>query len=621
MLIMSDKEERLRLLEAQIARLRGRIARLEQRGNRYSWARVIIFFGGLALSVAVYFLLGWWVGVGLAVVILVAFGIVAHFHGQIERSAARHTLLLHIQAMYQARIQLNWEAIPSAYYDGPSPDHPFAIDLDIIGTRSMHRLLNIAVSREGSQRLGNWLLQTAPDLETTQRRQELVRELAPLTLFRDKLLLSSLLSAQGAKEQLEGKRLLEWLKQHSSSKGLGSLLMAAATLNVLTVVLFVLSLLGIVPQLWIFSIVCAVILLWTTGDKRGHIFEDASYLSYAFARLDAVFTYLERWRYGQHESLKRLCEPFWRDREHSPANLLRKIERVAAAATLKNNGLLWLIVNALLPWDAYCAYRLSQYKERVTERLPVWLDVWFELEAVSSLATFAYLNPEYAWPQVVAEKDGTCFEARNLGHPLIPVDKKVANDFAMEKLGEVVIITGSNMSGKSTFLRMLGVNFVLAFAGGPVNASMLRTSLFRIFTCIRVSDSVTDGYSYFYAEVRRLRQLLDALEESGLPLFFLIDEIFKGTNNRERLVGSRAYIRALVGRTCLGIISTHDLELVKLADTLPGVKNDHFREEVIDGSMRFDYTLRPGPSPTTNALKIMRMEGLPVDIEEGVERT
>ncbi len=168
---------------------------------------------------------------------------------------------------------------------------------------------------------------------------------------------------------------------------------------------------------------------------------------------------------------------------------------------------------------------------------------------------------------------------------------------------------------------MLGVNFVLAFAGGPVNASMLRTSLFRIFTCIRVSDSVTDGYSYFYAEVRRLRQLLDALEESGLPLFFLIDEIFKGTNNRERLVGSRAYIRALVGRTCLGIISTHDLELVKLADTLPGVKNDHFREEVIDGSMRFDYTLRPGPSPTTNALKIMRMEGLPVDIEEGVERT
>jgi DNA mismatch repair ATPase MutS len=276
-----------------------------------------------------------------------------------------------------------------------------------------------------------------------------------------------------------------------------------------------------------------------------------------------------------------------------------------------------------LPWDAYYAYRLSQYKERIAERLPVWLDVWFELEAVSSLATFAYLNPEYTWPQIVAENErgaGKRFEARSLGHPLIVADKKVSNDFALDELGEVVIITGSNMSGKSTFLRTLGVNLVLAFAGGPVNAGMLSTSLFRIFTCIRVSDSVTDGYSYFYAEVRRLRQLLNALEEPGWPLFFLIDEIFKGTNNRERLVGSRAYIRALVGRACLGIISTHDLELVKLADTLPGVKNDHFREEVIDGSMHFDYLLRPGPSPTTNALKIMRMEGLPVDSEEGVEQ-
>jgi MutS domain V len=619
MSILSDKEERLRLLEAQIARLRERIARLERRGNRYSWARVIIFFGGLALSVAVCFLLGWWVGLGLAVAIAVAFGIVAHFHGQVERSSARHTILLYIQEMYQARIQLNWEGIPAAEY-GESPEHPFAIDLDITGRRSMHRLLNIAVSQEGSQRLGDWLLQTEPDLETIQRRQELVRELAPLALFRDKLLLSSLISAQGAKEQLEGKRLLEWLKQHNSSKGLGSLLVAATILNALTIVLFALSLFGIVPQLWIFSIVCAVILLWTTGEKRGHIFEDASYLSYAFARLGAVFTYLERYRYGRHERLKRLCEPFWRDREHSPTNLLRKIEHIASAATLKNNGLLWLIVNALLPWDAYCAYRLSQYKERISGRLPVWLDVWFELEAVSSLATFAYLNPEYAWPQVMAEKDGPCFEARDLGHPLLTVDKKVVNDFSMEKLGEIVIITGSNMSGKSTFLRTLGVNLVLAFAGGPVNASMLSTSLFRVFTCIRVSDSVTDGYSYFYAEVRRLRQLLDTLEKPGFPLFFLIDEIFKGTNNRERLVGSRAYIRALVGRTCLGIISTHDLELIKLADTLPGVKNDHFKEEIIDGSMHFDYTLRPGPSPTTNALKIMRMEGLPVDIEEGVER-
>jgi DNA mismatch repair ATPase MutS len=162
-------------------------------------------------------------------------------------------------------------------------------------------------------------------------------------------------------------------------------------------------------------------------------------------------------------------------------------------------------------------------------------------------------------------------------------------------------------------LRTLGVNLCLAYAGAPVDAHKFQTTLFRVFTCIRVSDSVTDGYSYFYAEVKRLKALLVELEQAdSFPLFFLIDEIFKGTNNRERLIGSRAYIKALVGRNCIGVISTHDLELVKLADALPQVTNMHFREEVIDAHMVFDYILRPGPSPTTNALKIMHMEGLPV---------
>ena len=173
------------------------------------------------------------------------------------------------------------------------------------------------------------------------------------------------------------------------------------------------------------------------------------------------------------------------------------------------------------------------------------------------------------------------------------------------------------MSGKSTFLRTLGVNLCLAYAGGPVSATMLRTALFRLFTCIRVSDSVADGYSYFYAEVRRLKALLGELARpEQMPLFFLVDEIFKGTNNRERLIGSRSYVRAVVGQNCVGFISTHDLELVTLADILPDVSNKHFREDVIDGSMVFDYVLRSGPSPTTNALKIMRMEGLPIE-EEG----
>jgi DNA mismatch repair ATPase MutS len=169
------------------------------------------------------------------------------------------------------------------------------------------------------------------------------------------------------------------------------------------------------------------------------------------------------------------------------------------------------------------------------------------------------------------------------------------------------------MSGKSTFLRTLGVNLCLALNGAPVLAAALRTMPFRVFTCITVSDSVTDGMSYFYAEVRRLKALLEALQEAdSCPLFFLIDEIFRGTNNRERHIGSRAYIQALVGSHGVGVVSTHDLDLVTLEQEIGGIHNAHFREDIVTDTMVFDYRLRPGPCPTTNALHIMRLAGVPL---------
>ena len=297
----------------------------------------------------------------------------------------------------------------------------------------------------------------------------------------------------------------------------------------------------------------------------------------------------------------------------TPSSQLRRVTGIVAAISIHGNPLLWLLINAIVPWDLYFADRLITCKAEIAALLPGWLDVWYEVEALNALANFSYINPAYTFPEVV-EKADPIFRGCALGHPLIADEQRVCNDFTVDKLGQVAIITGSNMAGKSSFLRTLGVNLCLAYAGGPVNASDMHVPLFRLFTCIKVSDSVTDGLSYFYAEVRRLKGLLNALDRpDSAPLFFLIDEIFRGTNNRERLIGSRSYIRALVGRNGIGVISTHDLELIKLADEFATVTNYHFREEVIDGRMLFDYHLRPGPSPTTNALKIMRMEGLPVD--------
>jgi DNA mismatch repair ATPase MutS len=237
------------------------------------------------------------------------------------------------------------------------------------------------------------------------------------------------------------------------------------------------------------------------------------------------------------------------------------------------------------------------------------------LEALSALATFADLNKGHTtYPQFIPVTETPIFEVVEMGHPLIPASRRVCNSLTVENKGDIALLTGSNMSGKSTFLRTIGLNLSLTFAGAPVIAEEFRTLPFRQYACIRVTDSVTDGISYFYAEVRRLKGLLDELErDSDYPLLFLIDEIFRGTNNRERLVGSRSYIRSLVGTNGTGIIATHDLELVQLADEFEKIDNYHFRDEVRDGKMIFDYKLHEGPSPTTNALKIMQMEGLPVD--------
>jgi ABC-type multidrug transport system fused ATPase/permease subunit len=612
---MVTKQERLELLEREIERLRHRIDNLERRSSRYSWTRVGIFFGGLAIGLLVAITTQWWIGLLVAVLTLLVFLSVAYFHNQIEQSLARHSTMMAIKEAQVARIQLDWLHIPAAPGKEAQPHHPFEIDLDISGEHSLHTLLNTAVSREGSLRLLDWLMTTRSELATSQARQALVRELTPLTRFRDRLNMMGLLAARRHGTEIEGKRLLNWLaRQQKPASALLPWLWLAIGLNALTIVLFVLGILGYLPQVWTLSMLLTLILLFGTNHLRGEMFEEAGYLSSGFSTLSRIFAYLQNYPYPSGSRLSKLCEPFYADREQTPLALLRRIANVASAATLKRNGLLWLMVNAVLPWDMYCAYRLARNKEQVTTRLPVWLNVWFEVEALCSLATFAYLNPEYVFPEIADQSD---FTARELGHPLIPATRKVANDFALSGPGQIDIVTGSNMSGKSTFLRTLGVNLVLTYAGGPVSASSLRTGSFRLFSCIRVSDSVTDGYSYFYAEVRRLRALLVELEQpDSRPLFFLIDEIFKGTNNRERLIGSRSFVRALAGQNCLGALSTHDLELVRLADELPMVHNYHFREEVVNGEMIFDYKLRTGPSPTTNALKIMRLEGLPVEEEE-----
>ncbi|MBE2222000.1 MAG: hypothetical protein IAF02_10685 [Anaerolineae bacterium] len=609
----TGKQKRVAAIQRQIKRLDTQLSDLKQQSDKLSRLRLAVFLVGVTTAVIVLLQFGVWPWFFVSGVVVLAFAVTVKLHRNVEMARQRFQIWRAIKETHLARMTLTWTALPPAADVAVPPDHPFALDLDIVGSRSLLQLVDTAVSVEGSKRLAAWLLETNPVLPTALDRQAAVAELVRMPIFRDKLTLNATLATEDSGEKWPGRQVLTWLNAQTNGRSLRSVLWVLAGLAVVNITLLLLYLAGGWPPLFLISwLLYGVIFALRFGGANHPIFEDAYFLEKSLRRLGMVFHYLETVRLGDNKRVQAVCAPFL-DVAERPSAHLKRVTRLLAMAGLRQNPFLWLLLNGLVPWDVFVADRLNDCKQDLKSRLPVWLDAWFELEALNSLAALAYLNPDAIFPtvDVAAERP---FTAQAIGHPLIPDETRICNDFQIDELGAVDIITGSNMAGKSSFLRTLGVNLCLAYAGGPVFAQTFETRLFRLYTSIRVADSVTDGFSYFYAEVRRLSGLLAALDdEDERPLFFLIDEIFRGTNNRERLVGSQSYIKALVGQRGVGLIATHDLELVKLAEDRPLVRNFHFRDSVENGRMTFDYLLYPGPCPTTNALKIMELAGLPVE--------
>ncbi len=606
------RTKRLAAMERATTRLQQRITHLSQESERLSGWRFAVFLVGLLMT-------GTALSVGTLPAVLIAalwaavFAGLVRAHRRVNVALKQHRAWREIKRGQIARMHLDWAAMPTLQVSA-EPEHPFALDLDLVGEYSLHRLLNTAVSRGGAQRLADWLLHTQPDAETVQARQHLVRELTPLVTFRDRMTMAALLN--GARGTWDGQRLRHWLAAHQSGRVAPWLLTGMIVFSTLNLILILLSGLNLLPAVlndaWTITISGYILLSALILPRLGDVLEDALKVKAEMDALDAILRHLESWDYARTPTLGRLCAPFT-DSQHKPSAQLRQITRILAALSLRANVIFWFLVNILIPWDLFFISRLGKRRDDLSELLPVWLDAWYELEALNGLANFAYLNPAYVFPTVDPAQQG--FHALQIGHPHIPHEARISNDFSVPGPGLTTLITGSNMSGKSSFLRTLGVNLCLAYSGSVVAADKLETGTFRLYSSIRVSDSVTDGISYFYAEVRRLKALLDALNaaDAEQPLFYLIDEIFRGTNNRERLIGSRTYIQALSAGEGMGLISTHDLELVTLADDSPRIRNMHFRESVKDEQMIFDYLLRDGPCPTTNALKIMALAGLPVE--------
>jgi hypothetical protein len=617
------REANLHALERQIDRLGRRIEILRGVSRRLSWFRLGIMIAGVALGFLTFRVAGDLAGVIALLLAAIIFVVVANIHGNIERGITRHDAWREIKRAHLARMRLDWGKIPRPYGPPADPEHPFEADLDLLGAGSLHHLVDTAVTFEGSERLREWLRAPPQSPSAIRRRQDQVRELAGQTLFRDKLALHTRLASSRTGERWNASELMKGFGGEHRPEPLRMALIAAATLSGATIALAILGGIGVIPSFWGYTWGLYVLLLLSQHGVTKENLEHALSMEIALAKFAAGFRHIESFNYSRAPHLRALCAPYL-DAKKGPSRQIDAISRLVAATSFQANPLLWGIVNAVVPLNLYLAYRLASSRVRIEQYLPVWLDTWFELEALGSLANFAHLNDEYIFPAIAEDtaiaSDQPIFEARELGHPLIGHHLRSRNNFTVGHPGEIALITGSNMAGKSTFLRTLGINLVLAYAGGPIDAASLRAIRFNIFTSISINDSLSEGFSFFYAEVRRLRRLLSELEaaestgdgDAGLPIFYLIDEIFRGTNNRERLVGSSAYIRALAEKKGIGAIATHDLELVHLADEIPSITNYHFREQVRDGAMIFDYKLHPGPCPTTNALVIMRMAGLPV---------
>ena len=607
-----NKEARLQAITSQINRLESHIGELERLISRISWLRLIVFGLGIVITGTVFYL-GYASAIWLPLLLtIVLFVLLVRYHRQVERYQTRLKIWREYKNTQVARARLAWEKLPAPL---EQPRSSLGRDLDLSGPHSLHHLLNTAVSYGGGQRLLSWLDSTVPDPEMSKLRQQIVRELTPMALFRGKLFLDGTLASR-ENDSWNPDDLLKWVDDHQAPGWLAQWLAVLVALAVLNIGLFIANVAGMLPPVWQGTLLIYAILFVMRSNHLGEPFHESLNMRDALEQLMIVFSSLENYRYYRKPQLQRLCDPFL-NADQRPSIQLRKINRIANATGLRGNPIFWLLLNALVPWDYFFAYQLSKAKEAIAKQLPRWLDVWFDLEALSSLANCAYLNPAYTFPTIEAEwseKDKSpLLKTVNLGHPLIPDQTRVCNDFQIGTLGDIDIFTGSNMSGKSTFLRALGINLVLAQAGGAVNAESFETIAWRLYSCIQITDSVTDGISYFYAEVKCLKKLIEILDTPhSFPLLFLIDEIFRGTNNRERLTGSRAFIQAVAGKNGVGLVATHDLELVQLADDLSQVKNYHFRDDILSGRMVFDYKLYPGPSPTTNALKIMRAEGLPV---------
>ena len=599
------------LLQRHIDRINRRIVDIEKIENTLSKLRLVYFI----TSIVVLYLLA--VVVTDIIVAVVLIGLILGFfylidrHNKVERSLKSFRFLKKIKEDHLARIDLDWEKIDSEPIKYEAKDHPFAHDLDILGKHSLFHLLDTSIYTASSTLLTNWLLSPSPKSKIVLKRQEQIKELIPLAIFRDKLrVIGQLTKIRKTLSTWSVEEVLFWLRL-PKKKNFKLTLSILSILSIFNIAFFTLLMIGKINALPLTVSLVSYLLIYKFNDQKVKgLFDAAFQIEQILDQFESILIHVESFKAHKGSELERLLSNF-QNEGVKPSVFIRRAQKMMSRASMQANKLWQGVVNAIVPWDFYYAMRMEDLKVELEPKLTLWMETFYELEALNSLANFAMLHPDYIQPTF--EKNETVdLTAIQLGHPLIPAKSRVSNDFQITRGRDLFLVTGSNMAGKSTFLRTVGINLILSYVGAPVCAKSFNTGLFRVFTSINVVDSLDDGYSHFYAEVKRLRYLLDELSKQvEIPLFFFVDEIYRGTNNKERLIGSAAFLKEVAGEKGIGLVSSHDLELAALEKEIPELVNIHFVESIKDGKMHFEYKLKDGPCPSTNAVQIMKMEGLP----------
>lgn len=568
---------------------------LRKKYQRFAMLRLFTFFAMIAVLILLWQwnLLAGIVGTGVFLVLFYRFTL---WHQAIKAAQVHHEALARVNNDEFAVLDHDF----SAFAYGASfleAEHPYSIDLDIFGPHSFFQYTNRTRTVLGRKKLANYLL-TNTELTAIHKRQKAIQELASMLDWRQHFLAHGIRTEDSA-QQID---LLErWVKQDPfilPKKWLRVVLVILPFMVTLTFSWlmyqqqFTLALLCFIPSL---------LLMRRFVMPINRVHEQTSHAEKALGHYAKLIRHIEQQSFSSEE-LSQLRAHFLPD----VSKRIKHLSYIISQLNARYNAFT-IILNLFGLWDLQWVLRLEKWKQEQREALPKWFDALAAFEALSSLATTVYNNPDWVFP-VFTEKNG--LSAKALGHPLLHVDKRVVNDVMIPTQGHIKLLTGSNMAGKSTFLRTIGLNIVLANCGMTVCAEEMTLPMLKVYTSMRTQDALHESTSSFYAELKRLKVIIEAVEQKE-NVFFLLDEILKGTNSRDRHTGSKALIHQLIQQGGGGVIATHDLELGSLEAQYDGtIENWCMEVGIQNEELHFDYKLKKGVSQSFNATILMKQMGI-----------